>query len=75
MNRVHAGQIAAISCIVILLLQAHPEFLRDTPGLVISKHLDKMGLRTSPMAEVVFDNCRVPVANRLGREGRGVPIF
>jgi alkylation response protein AidB-like acyl-CoA dehydrogenase len=48
---------------------------RDTPGLVVSRHLDKMGLRTSPMAEVVFDNCRVPVANRLGREGRGVPIF
>ncbi len=48
---------------------------RDTPGLVISKHLDKMGLRTSPMAEVIFENCRVPVANRLGREGRGVPIF
>jgi alkylation response protein AidB-like acyl-CoA dehydrogenase len=48
---------------------------RDTPGLVISKHLDKMGLRTSPMAEVVFDNCRVPVSQRLGREGRAVPIF
>ncbi|MES1262893.1 MAG: acyl-CoA dehydrogenase family protein, partial [Peristeroidobacter soli] len=48
---------------------------RDTPGLVVSKHLDKMGLRTSPMAEVIFENCRVPVGNRLGREGRGVPIF
>ncbi|HEX6721656.1 MAG TPA: acyl-CoA dehydrogenase family protein, partial [Burkholderiaceae bacterium] len=48
---------------------------RNTPGLVISKHIDKMGLRTSPMAEVIFDNCRIPVANRLGREGRGVPIF
>jgi alkylation response protein AidB-like acyl-CoA dehydrogenase len=48
---------------------------RDTPGLVISRKLEKMGLRTSPMAEVVFDNCRIPVTNRLGREGRGVPIF
>ena len=48
---------------------------RDTPGLVISRKLDKLGLRTSPMAEVVFDNCRVPVSQRLGREGRGVPIF
>ncbi|HEX7114480.1 MAG TPA: acyl-CoA dehydrogenase family protein [Steroidobacter sp.] len=46
-----------------------------TPGLVISKKLDKMGLRTSPMAQVVFDNCRVPVGQRLGREGRGVGIF
>ena len=48
---------------------------RNTPGLVISRKLDKLGLRTSPMAEVVFDNCRVPVSQRLGREGRGVPIF
>lgn len=47
----------------------------QTPGLVISKKLDKMGLRTSPMAQVVFDNCRVPVQQRLGREGRGVGIF
>jgi L-prolyl-PCP dehydrogenase len=46
-----------------------------TPGLTISRKLDKMGLRTSPMAEVIFDNCRIPIANRLGREGRGVPIF
>jgi alkylation response protein AidB-like acyl-CoA dehydrogenase len=48
---------------------------RTTPGLVISKKLDKMGLRTSPMAEVIFDNCRIPVQQRLGREGRGVAIF
>jgi len=48
---------------------------RDTPGLIVSRKLDKMGLRTSPMAEVIFDNCRVPVAQRLGREGRAVPIF
>ncbi len=27
------------------------------------------------MAEVLFDDCRVPVANRLGREGRGVAVF
>ena len=48
---------------------------RDRPGLTISRHLDKMGLRTSPMAEVVFEGCRVPVAQRLGREGRGVEVF
>lgn len=48
---------------------------RDTPGLVVSKRLDKMGLRTSPMAEVIFDGCRVPAASRLGREGRGVEVF
>ena len=48
---------------------------RNTPGLTISRHLDKMGLRTSPMAEVIFEDCRVPVEQRLGREGRGVPVF
>lgn len=48
---------------------------RDTPGLIVDRKLDKMGLRTSPMAQVVFDGCRVPVDQRLGREGRGVLIF
>lgn len=48
---------------------------RETPGLVISRHMEKMGLRTSPISEVIFDNCEVPVANRLGREGRGVQVF
>jgi alkylation response protein AidB-like acyl-CoA dehydrogenase len=48
---------------------------RDTPGLTISRKLEKMGLRTSPMAEVIFENCRVPVTKRLGREGRGVAVF
>jgi alkylation response protein AidB-like acyl-CoA dehydrogenase len=48
---------------------------RDTPGLKVSRKLDKMGLRTSPMAEVIFEDCRVPVGQRLGREGRGVQVF
>jgi alkylation response protein AidB-like acyl-CoA dehydrogenase len=34
-----------------------------------------MGLRTSPMAEVVFDGVEVPATHRLGREGRGVEVF
>jgi alkylation response protein AidB-like acyl-CoA dehydrogenase len=48
---------------------------RDTPGLRIGRRLDKMGLRTSPMAEVSFEDCRVPVTQRLGREGRGAAVF
>ena len=48
---------------------------RDTPGLNVGNPIEKMGLRTSPMSEVVFDGCRVPVENRLGREGRGVEVF
>lgn len=48
---------------------------RDRPGLVVGRKLEKMGLRTSPMAEVSFDGCRVPLTHRLGREGRGAAVF
>jgi L-prolyl-PCP dehydrogenase len=48
---------------------------RGFPGVTVGAKFDKLGLRTSPMAEMIFDNCRVPVANRLGREGRGVQVF
>ncbi|MBZ5645612.1 MAG: acyl-CoA dehydrogenase family protein [Acidobacteriia bacterium] len=48
---------------------------RDTPGLAVGRRLEKMGLRTSPMAELTFEDCSIPVANRLGREGRGVAVF
>jgi hypothetical protein len=48
---------------------------RGTPGMTVSCPLDKMGLRTSPMAELIFEDCRVPAANRLGREGRGALVF
>jgi len=48
---------------------------RETRGLAISRKLEKMGLRTSPMAEIVFDECRVAASQRLGREGRGVQVF
>jgi alkylation response protein AidB-like acyl-CoA dehydrogenase len=46
-----------------------------SPGISISRKLHKMGLRTSPMAEVIFEDCYVPGVNRLGREGRGVQVF
>lgn len=45
------------------------------PGLRVSGGIDKMGLRTDPMAQVFFEDCRVPAANRLGREGQGAAIF
>jgi alkylation response protein AidB-like acyl-CoA dehydrogenase len=48
---------------------------RDTKGLAVGAPLHKMGLTTSPMAEVFFDGCEVPAANRLGREGGGSAIF
>ncbi len=48
---------------------------RDTPGFSVGRQIGKMGLKTSPMAELIFDQARVPVTNRLGREGRAVTIF
>jgi len=46
----------------------------DFPGFRISRYEDKMGLRLSRSAEIVFDNCRVPVANMLGVEGHGLKV-
>ena len=48
---------------------------RATPGLVIGPKIEKMGLRTSPMCEVFFQDCAVPVENRLGEEGSGGLLF
>jgi len=48
---------------------------RGRPGLSVGSPIHKMGLRTSPMAELVLEECRVPSANRLGREGRGAQVF
>jgi alkylation response protein AidB-like acyl-CoA dehydrogenase len=48
---------------------------RDTPGLMVGQKLHKMGLRTSPMAEVALVDCEIPVENLLGKEGGGQAIF
>ncbi len=48
---------------------------KDFPGFTIGKNIDKMGLRTSPWCELVFENCKVPIKNRLANEGNGVAIF
>ncbi len=48
---------------------------RNSPGLSLGKHTHKMGIRTSPMCEVFFEDCVVPEANRLGREGAGKMLF
>jgi butyryl-CoA dehydrogenase len=44
------------------------------PGFRISRYEEKMGLHLSRSAEIVFDNCSVPVENRLGEEGQGLKI-
>jgi len=48
---------------------------KGTPGLTVSKKLEKMGLRTSPMAELYLDHCEVAASNRLGKEGAGTNLF
>ena len=42
-----------------------------TPGLTVSRTLDKHGWRSSDTAELHFEGCRIPLENRLGDEGRG----
>jgi len=44
-------------------------------GFAVVRTLEKMGLRTSPMAELSFENCEVPEENRLGAEGAGSSLF
>ncbi len=48
---------------------------KDFPGFQIGNSIPKMGLKTNPWCELFFDNCKVPVENRLGKEGNGVVIF
>ena len=48
---------------------------KDFPGLDLSHKIEKMGIRTSPMGEVFFEDCEVPEENRLGKEGAGSWMF
>jgi alkylation response protein AidB-like acyl-CoA dehydrogenase len=47
----------------------------DTPGFRVSRDIEKMGLRTSPMGELIITDCFVPEAARLGPEGAGAQVF
>jgi isovaleryl-CoA dehydrogenase len=44
----------------------------DTPGVTVAQKLVKMGFRGSQTAELAFEDCRIPVANVLGKENEGV---
>src|SRR6185437_6478700 len=54
-----------ISCLVVE---------NGTPGLSFGKKEKKLGWNTQPTAAVIFEDCYVPVANRLGAEGEGFSI-
>jgi alkylation response protein AidB-like acyl-CoA dehydrogenase len=47
---------------------------KGTPGFTVGKLEKKMGIRGSPTVELVFSDCEVPAANRLGEEGEGFKI-
>ena len=46
----------------------------STPGYVVARVEDKMGQHASDTAQILFENCRIPAANRLGEEGQGLKI-
>ena len=54
-----------ISCIVVE---------NGTPGLSFGAQEKKLGWKSQPTAMVLFENCRVPVSNRIGEEGHGFRI-
>ena len=47
---------------------------KGAPGLSIGKKEDKLGIRASDTCEIYFENCRIPVKNRIGDEGQGFSI-
>jgi len=47
---------------------------KGTPGLSFGAQEKKLGWKTQPTAMVMFENCRVPVTNRVGKEGEGFKI-
>lgn len=65
MVRTGADGPKGISCLVVE---------KGTPGLSFGKKERKMGWNSQPTAQVIFEDCRVPVANLIGAEGEGFRI-
>jgi len=64
--RTGASGFAALTCFVVPA---------DTDGIEVGSPIEKMGLRTSPMAQVFLDGCRVPASAVLGGVGSGAMVF
>jgi alkylation response protein AidB-like acyl-CoA dehydrogenase len=70
--------------VYILIAQTHPEKLhrginalivdKDTPGITLGPHEDKMGLRSSDTHSVMFTDVKVPKENRMGEDGFGFKL-
>ena len=48
---------------------------KDMPGFSVAQKLDKLGMRGSETGELVFEDCKVPAENMIGKEGQGVYIL
>ncbi len=48
---------------------------RDTPGMRVGPNMSKMGLKTSTISELFFDDCEIPASCLLGGEGKGANVF
>ncbi|MER5732711.1 acyl-CoA dehydrogenase family protein [Streptomyces sp. NPDC002138] len=74
-----------VADVIVVYARTHPDggplgttaFLvdRDTPGITAGQPLKKMGLRTSPLCELFFDDVRVPKSAVLGRVGGGFMVL
>lgn len=75
----------AVADLFVVYARTHPDagplgltpFLveRGTPGFEIGNPIAKMGLRTSPLTELFFHECRIPAANVIGRPGGGFIVL
>jgi alkylation response protein AidB-like acyl-CoA dehydrogenase len=48
---------------------------KETVGYSVARTIPKLGMRTAPMGELIFEDCSLPAESLLGREGRGAQIF
>ncbi|MFT5766037.1 MAG: alkylation response protein AidB-like acyl-CoA dehydrogenase, partial [Saprospiraceae bacterium] len=71
----NSGNVAVVIARTGELLDSHgmTAFIveRETPGFSAGKKENKLGMRASETSEMIFNNCRIPVENRLGEEGEG----
>lgn len=75
---------APVADIILVFMMTEPEaehrgitaFLveSETPGFSRGKKEPKLGIRASATSEILFENCRIPLENRLGEEGEGFKI-
>src|SRR5579885_1416672 len=47
---------------------------KETPGVIVGKIEHKLGIRASSTSQIIFEDCRIPIENRLGQEGDGFKI-